>query len=500
MKRFPVLLLLLACAVISPNLVSAAEIKAYIAEFAVTPSDAAGLKSTLQTLLASRIASDGIAPVATAAEADVVVTGSYTQFGKVFSLDAAAKDRGGRLVAGAFEQGESQDELIPALGRLSGKLRSGILQGYQKGAQGAAAVAAPAVPAAPSSTAAAAPVVAAPAVQAPLSQGAPLQQKGKSIWVSQRLAGAMDAVAPGLVTAQGRELFIADSHLLRAYRQEKNLQLLDEVKFHHNEKVIAIDSHIEEGSAPRVYVSIVAGDVAASRIYRFENGKLTQIASKLPYLFRAIAFNGGTSRIYAQQIGVGDEDFYGDLFEVGAGSGQVVEFKNPIKLPRYANVYNYNRVSGPEGGSYSLVFSSGGYLIVYSENGEEVFRSEEKLGGSETFFQRETGNSAREPEAKLRWRFVDQRITVTRNGEIIVPQNSGFLVIGNSRSYSKHAWVGFSWNGSSLEETWRTTPSPNYVADYYLDQQAGEIVSLEVVQKEGAFSKGGSALRVIRAQ
>ena len=496
MKRFAVLILLLACAVTFPGTVSAEQIRIYVAEFTVTPADAAGLKSTLQTLLSSRMASEGVAPVATASEADVVVSGSYTQFGKVFSLDAAAKDRAGRLVANAFEQGESQDELIPALGRMSGKLKGSIVQNFQRGAQGAPAPQAPAAVAAPP----AAPPVAAPAARATAPQEGAVSQRGKTVWVSQRIAGALDALAPGLATAQGRELFIADTHLLRAYRQEKNLQLLDEVKLPNNEKVIAIDSQLEPGSAPLIYVSIIAGETPASRIYSFEKGKLTQIAAKLPYLFRAIAFNGGKSRIYAQQLGVGEEDFYGDLYEVGAGSGQVVELKNPIKLPRYANLYNYNRISVPDGGSYATVFSSGGYLIIYSENGEELWRSEEKFGGSETFFQRETGNNVRDPEGKLRWRFLDQRITVTRNGEIIVPQNGGFFVVGNSRSYSKHAWVGFTWNGSSLEETWRTTTSPNYVADYYLDQEAGELVTLEVVQKEGAFTKGGSAVRVIRAQ
>jgi hypothetical protein len=497
MKRYAVLLLL-ACAVTFPTLVSAEQIKAYVAEFTVTPGDAAGLKSTLQTLLSSRMASDGVAPVATAAEADVVISGSYTQFGKVFSLDAAAKDRSGRLVANAFEQGDSQDELIPAVGRISGKLKAGIQQGYQKPVQAAPALATP--PAAATPSAPAAPPVAAPASQPATSQAAAVDQRGKTVWVSQRIPGALDALAPGLTTAQGRELFVADAHLLRAYRQEKNLQLLDEVTFSNNEKVIAIDSLLEPGSAPRIYVSIIAGDIPASRIYSFEKGKLTQIAAKLPYLFRAIAFNGGKSRIYAQQLGVGEDDFYGDLFEVGSGSVQVIELKNPIKLPRYANVYNYNRISGPDGGSYATVFSSGGYLIIYSESGEEVWRSEEKFSGSETFFQRETSNSVRDPEGKVRWRFIDQRITVTKNGEIIVPQNSGFFVVGNSRSYSRHAWLGFTWNGSSLEETWRTTTAPNYLADYYLDEATGELVTLEVVQKEGAFTKGGSAVRVIRAR
>lgn len=487
MKRSTVPVLLLATALLIPTFATAAQIKAHIAQFTVTPADSGSLKSTLQTLLSSRIASDSILPVATASEADVLVTGSYTQFGKVFSLDVAAKLPSGSNLATVFEQGESQDDLIPALGKISSKLKAELAQRY---AQSQA-------PAAPAAQLAPAAAQLAPAPQLQSSQAA--DQRGKTMWLSQRISGAQVALAPALTRAVGRELFVAEANVLRLYRQEKNLKLVDEVKFSEKEKIIAIDSVGPDqiGNA-RVYVTIVKGDAPASKIFSVENGKLKPVASELPYLFRAIALNGGKSKIYAQQMAV-TEDYFGDLFEVSEVNGKI-EVKNPIKLPRYANVFNYNRVSGPDGTSYATVLSSDGQLIIYTEAGEEIWRSSEKFGGSETFFMRETGLGQRDPEDKFRWRFLDQRITVTKDGEVIVPQNAGFFVLGNSRSYSKHALVGFQWNGSSLEESWRTKQSQNYLADYYLDAETGEIVELEVVQKEGIFGKGGSAVRAVRVR
>jgi len=484
MKRSAVAILLLACAFLIPNSATAAQIRAYVAPFAVVPADAANLKSTLQTLLSSRIASEAITPVTSEAEADVIVTGSYTQFGKVFSIDAAAKLASGHLLGTVFEQGESQDDLIPALGRISTKLRTEIQQRYQAQATAPAPAQAPvATPAAP----------AAPATQ-------PAGQPGKTAWVSPRIPGALMALAPGLTRPEGREFFVADTHALRVYRQEKNLKLLDEVTFSQREKVIAIDcAGPDQNGNPRVYVTIVDIDVPASKVFSFEGGKLKQIAGKLPYMFRAIAFNGAKSRMYAQQMGV-SEDFYGDLYEVSENGAQI-ELKNPIKLPRYGNIFNYNRMTGPDGTRYATVFSTDGYLVVYSEAGEEIWRSSEKFGGSETYFYRETSQtSLKDPGENLKWRFIDQRITVTKGGQIIVPQNSGFFVLGNSRSYSKYELVSLAWNGSSLEEIWRTNSVKNYLADYYLDAQAGEIVGLEVVQKEGLFGKGGSAIRAVSAQ
>jgi len=473
MKKSTVAILLLACALLIPSLATAAQIRAYVAEFTVTPPDAGGLKSTLQTLLSSRMASDAITPVATPSEADVIVSGSYTQLGKVFSLDAVARVTSGKTLATVYEQGENQDDLIPAIGRISAKLKAELAQRYPQ-----AAVASP---------------TASPQAQAAQSA----VTLGNTLWLSKRIVGAQAALAPGLTRAEGREFFVAENHALRLYRQENTLKLLAEVEFPLREKVIAIDSvGPDQNGNPRVYVTIMDGEAPASKIFTFEGARLKQVATKLPYLFRAIALNGGTNRIYAQQMGI-SEDFYGDLFEI-SDTGAKIELKNPIKLPRYANIFNYNSVSGPDGKSFPTVLSSDGYLIVYSDAGDEIWRSTEKFGGSETYFQREIGN-VRDPSEKIRWRFIDQRITVTRNGEVMVPQNSGFFVLGNARSYSKYSLVSLTWNGSSLEERWRTKLSQNYLADYYLDQQAREIVLLEVVQKEGIFGKGGSAIRVIRA-
>lgn len=467
MRRSAATALLFALLLAIPSFAAAAPLKAYVAQFAVTP-DNAGLKSALQTLLSSRLASESVAPVAQPGEADVVVSGSYTQFGKVFSLDASAKDQAGKVVASVFEQGESLDDLIPALTKVSARLKAELAR-HQAASPAAAQV---------------------PAAAAPQAA-----QPAKSGWISQRLAGAQVAMAPGATGPQGRELFVADGHALRVYRQEKTLKLLDEVKFGAREKVIAADSLVDAGGAARVFVTMLQGESLVSRIYSFEKDKLTQVAGPLPYFFRAIAFGGGAPKLYAQQIG-NAEDYYGDLYEAVEKDGKV-ELANPIKMPRYGNVYNYNRISGPDGASYATVFSPDGYLIVYSEAGDEIWRSTEKFGGSETYFQRETQASAREPEERIRWRFLDQRITTTRDSSILVPQNDGFFVLGNNRSYSKHTLVRLSWNGSSLEETWRSNKNQNYLADYYLDAQAGEIVSLEVVQKEGVFSQGGSAVRTV---
>src|ERR1039457_1728059 len=103
--------------------VFAAQVRVFVADMnAIGAQNKDDMKATMQMLLSSRLNSDRIIAVGTAAEADVVVTGTYVTIGKVFSVDALAKTAAGKTLTRAFVQGDSQDELIPAMGKLADKL------------------------------------------------------------------------------------------------------------------------------------------------------------------------------------------------------------------------------------------------------------------------------------------------------------------------------------------------------------------------------------------
>jgi hypothetical protein len=100
-------------------------LKAYFPGFAVTGAqDRDEMRTGLRTLLVSHLTSSGVFAVDAPAEADIVVTGDYVEFGKVFSIDAVAKNSAGVFLARAFVQGEGKDELVPAVGRLASDLAS----------------------------------------------------------------------------------------------------------------------------------------------------------------------------------------------------------------------------------------------------------------------------------------------------------------------------------------------------------------------------------------
>jgi hypothetical protein len=484
--------------------VAAAPLKIYVAEFKVT--GAAGkdeLKGALQSMLASRLAGETVQVVGVNDAPDMTVIGTYIVFGKVFSLDGQLVGSNGKTVGRAFEQGDAADDVIPAVGRLAQKLRGEIdkvpVAVHDSRAPIARVTEPPSIPA----------VRAVPPVSADIVRREPAEvakkdediirpeRSGKNGESVQRLDGVM----MGLVSVKrsdnaSREIVVALEKELRYYRQDKDIKLAaTETGFDNTEKIIAIDGADLDGDGiQEFYVTAFKGEQLSSRVYQLENGRFKKIAADLPYFFRGIALNGTEHRIYAQEMGLSD-DFYGDMFEV-VKKGSSFQLANPIKLPPLGNLYNVNRFSDKDGKPYFLIIHPDGYLLVYDDKGENIWKSSDKFGGSETYFTRDDMQNIRVTSSQFRKRFIEQRTVVTKNGIVIVPRNEGSFVIGNSRSFNKNSVYAFAWNGAGLEELWHTKVHQNYLSDYAYDDGLKELVMLEVVKKAGMVEKGASAVVV----
>ncbi|HZV82141.1 MAG TPA: VCBS repeat-containing protein, partial [Geobacteraceae bacterium] len=272
-----------------------------------------------------------------------------------------------------------------------------------------------------------------------------------------------------------------------------------EKNFASSDKIISIDcADLDGDKIPELYVTMLNGENLASRVYLVENGKFKQIASNLSYYFRGFSPKGAGQKIYVQTMGIND-DFYGDMYEL-VKKGSSFETINPMKLPRFGNLYNVNLLSDKDGNTLFVLLHPDGFLTVSDDKGENVWRSSDKYGGTEMYFTRDDMQNIRVTGSQFRKRFIEQRITVTRSGEVIVPKNEGNFVIGNSRSFSKSSIYAFTWNGAALDELWHTKLDQNYLSDYYYDSEHKELVMLEVVKKAGITEKGASAIFIKRVE
>ncbi len=455
------------------------------------------MKLIVQKLLTSRLNSAGIATVETLAEADVLVSGSYISTGKMFSVDAVAKTIAGKTLTRAFVQGEKADDLIPSVGALAEKLSAELLKVYvrDKAAPTPPVQAVVVTPAAeiPPKTA-----VVTPPVSDFIKPQANLT-RGSADWISQRLIGAANLMAFGATLPDGsREIFLAENHRLSYYRQSTDMKLVAENELSPAEKIISLDTLQGSDGVVDIYVTIIRRNEPSSQVWQVKGDKLFQVANKLPYYFRTVSLSGGPKKLLAQTMGR-NEDFYGSVAEA-MRHGSTITLKTAIKMPRFGTIYSFNQLRDRDGKTLTTVINPDGYLIVYDQQLKELWRSNDKFGGSELFFQKEDDLNQRLTGELSRWIFLNQRIQVSSKGEILVGKNDGFWVLGNSRSYKRGAVYCLTWNGSSLEEKWHTRDTQSYMPDFFFDEAHNELLMLQTVQRPGITELGASSLTIKKVE
>jgi len=455
--------------------VGAAPLTAFVEPFKIVGGADAEMSATLQTLLMSRLASQAIHVQESGKGAQALIKGSYIQLGKVFSVDVTVRDPSGAIVARAFEQGERQEDVLTAVTKVAEKLQGFLLGTASQDSTDQAQLAASALP--PSKPQAKSDVVRVDVIGKSQSSGT----------VGQRMPEVYVGIAPLNTNSEGREVYLLRERSLHVVRHGTKSEELAQTGFGSDEKALAVDTADLDGDGiPEAYVTVMLGEELASQVWVYRDKKLVRLAKNLPYYFRALGLE-----LYAQQMGR-VEDFYGPVLKVKLGKSGY-EYTNPIKLPKFGTIFNFNRFKDQDGNDKFVVLHPDGYLMVFSDSGEELWRSNDKYSGTEVYFTRDDQERIRFTGSAVRKVFLDQRVTVTGRGELVVPANSGW-VIGNSRNYSKSTIYGFIWNGVALEEQWHTNVSQNYLADYFYDEARKELVLLEVVKKEVPGEKGASAI------
>ena len=241
-------------------------------------------------------------------------------------------------------------------------------------------------------------------------------------------------------------------------------------------------------------MTVMRSDELVSQVWQVKGDKLVVVAEKQPFFFRAASLAGGPKKLYVQTTGR-NSDFYGDVAEA-TRNGSAISIKTPIKLPRYGMIYNFNQFRDSTGKLLTVVLNPDLYLVIYDEKLQEIWRSNDKFGGSELYFLKEDSSNLQVTGDKYRWIFMNQRLVVTAKGEILAVKNDSTWVMGNSRTYKSGSVYCLKWDGSSLEEKWHTREAQNYMPDYLLDESRNELLLLQAVQRPGFSAKGASSLSI----
>lgn len=484
----------------APLSLSAATIRAYVTEFSVIGvPNKDELKTTLQGILASRLDQRQLQLVGSSEKADLLLSGSYALIGKMFSLDMQIQDPATGLITKVYEQGEGQDDLIPSLGRLARKVDQAV----------AARQATNAVPLL-QSTATATPVAAnLPTPGTGVKNDPP--ERGKYIvrrdsanpvntggWASDPLKGHFSGIALGRTLPSGeREIFVSGDHSILYFRKGAELKQVAVIDIPIPAKILAIDTaDLDQDSIPEIYVTIMDREILASRVYQPKDTGFVLVAENLPWFLRGMGNDLKSRVIYAQKMTTGGE--YSIGVERLVKAGNKFSASGTIKLPSPGNIFNFTCFRDKSGAEKMALLDGDGYLVVFSSDGSEVWKSSDKFGGSEANFKHETTAPGRIMGEQYDVHYLEQRITVLPNGTLIVPRNDGNFNVGANRNYNKHQLISLQWTGALFKEAWSTRQTPSYLADYAYDPAAQELVLLEVVQKASLFGSGNTVISINR--
>jgi hypothetical protein len=455
------------------------------------------VKTTIQTLLLSRLSDSQVTAVDKPAGASISVSGSYFSAGKVFSLDAVAVNGSGDTIVRAYAQGNSPDDLIPAVNELAKKLSTGIENALSAGATPQAAT----LPAQPAQQPAQQPAPAVPAASqtfVPSGVVVPAPVAHPKNQAAFAMPGALNGLAIGGTLADGtREIFAVGRNKLRYYRQGAELKLVKEITFKSYEQILSVDSFERDGHQ-EIYLTMVNNDAPASQVWTVEANQLKQIAGPLPYFFRAVTAPQG-KKIFAQRVSEKGR-FVGEVAElIKTGNGYTLG--TPITLPKDGNVDNFAFLKGPNGETTLVTVGRGGNLQVYDRSGEVGWKSDTEFGGSENFFLRNDRNDPFADDQGNVKVYLDQRLIVTPSGKLLVSKNSAPWILASKHTYLNSNVYCFAWDGNNLDEKWHTTLDDNYLSDFAFDGKSGELVLLEVTSKEqGVFFTGKSKLVVKKVE
>jgi hypothetical protein len=298
-----------------------------------------------------------------------------------------------------------------------------------------------------------------------------LEQAQSGVWVSPAAKESLVGVEVGDLDGDGKQ----EAALLYAHRIEV-VRLVDgayevvaNVDFGFARKGLAVDGADLDGDGTmELYVTAAFDDKLASMIVSNGNDGYQVRKENINLYFRNVDLPGEGKVLLAQEMGDLYKDFSGPIFRVQVVNDEIqqgarVEVPNPVRL------YSFLPLAASGYGGESIAYISyQDNLQIFSPDGEKLWESSDRFGGSEEFIARIDPAKRPQDGDNTRSAYLQARLGRGDAGEILIPVNEGDWFRARGKTFRKSKLVAMVWNGQELLEAWHTREQQGYMADFRL--------------------------------
>ncbi|QTA79930.1 Uncharacterized protein dnl_22120 [Desulfonema limicola] len=319
-----------------------------------------------------------------------------------------------------------------------------------------------------------------------------------TIWKSRRFKTQIKGLAAGDVDGDSQqEIVFIDNKDVNIYRySNKMFTKIGEIKGDMHDNLISVDiADINGNDKSEIFVTCLNKSNKALRSFVLEwNGtQFEHIIKSAGWYYRVLDIPGRGPMLMGQKRGF-NKNFIPGIDELKWSAGQYIPV-TPQKLPSRTNVYSFNYGDIMNNGQMAaIMFSETEYLRVLNTDGSKEWESAEPMSGGAVFLEYDSessGSFGAEKEQERQYlphRILIADINKDSKNEIIVGQNtdSAGRFFSKLRLYKSGHIKCLGWDDFGLNIKWKTPEVSGYISDYALtdiDSDGRDELIFSVVKK-----------------
>ena len=315
-------------------------------------------------------------------------------------------------------------------------------------------------------------------------------------WKSHRLKHRINGIAIGDIDRDGKqEVVTITPHTVEAYRLiNQRLHKTKTISDRGLNNLIGVDvADINANGYPEIFVSALSPqqNQVRSFVLEFNGQTYIELVKNSPWYFRVVE-HPTRGRILLGQKHKTESPFSGKIVEMSWESAEYVP-ANKVFFSRHerTNVIGFALGNAMNDGSEVVVaFDELDYLRIYRLAGKEIWKDEERSGGTPRYYELPNAGSADLKNlAYYPMRIQIRDIDRDGKNEVITVKNRKFSKLLSLRKFNNGEIEIRSWDGLGLAVLWRTRKLSGYISDFAVgdfDNDGKDELIAALITKTGA--------------